>query len=91
MTPTLFVILSLNTILKLELVFTPVLLSDGDVETITGGVVSMPDAEVVGEGLPDEKSAALLFVSWPVVVLCTEVVLLGAVVGPLPSKQLAPP
>lgn len=44
-----------------------------------------------GLGAPVAKSVALLFVSvQPFAARRTEVVLLGAEVGPVPSKQFAP-
>jgi hypothetical protein len=91
MTPTFFVIDSLKTILKVEVDPTPVLLSDGEVDEMVGGVVSIPVDEFVGDGVPDEKSALLLLVSCPAVVLCAEVVLVNAAVGAVPSKQFALP
>src|SRR5436305_2146870 len=81
---------SLNTTLNAEVVLTFAASSAGEVDTTVGGVVSMPDDELVGEGLPTEKSALLLFVSCPAMVRCADVVLLNVGVA-APSKQLAEP
>src|SRR5580692_9351382 len=62
---------------------------DGFAAPVALSTPALPNEELRGFGAPAVKSAALLLVSALFALRLTEVVLLGAGVGPLPSKQFA--